>query len=484
MNSYQKIYTECLELLKIFTESQDIPEDYLKAFFENVRDFCYENNYAHVFNDLDMRRRDSYIELCNRLIPVLHGNVDTLKVLETGGSSLYMNLLASFYGKYDSSDLGFPAADISTNDINATAVIRPIDSATLSLLDEEKLEQMKKQISISISRLNDLTADIMDVLNFIWLEKSSDPNKSVFIHADDVLSYRGLSKKKSSYAYSSSDVYGYRIEQREEIKNQIQLLDSTWIKYVEFISPKTGKQKFSTIAGEAKAIQISSRFGEINENGKLDPFLWQIKPSEVFLPFLIGDKKQTYFLTQKVLEYNPRSQSLEKRLARYFHWQWPIKSKFKTFEQPYKIRTLLNAANYVLDVDHFGRAKERLEKALNTLKNDLLISNWKYSEDISCLSAEEYAETIIFVYPPDEIITKYRIASLLEDSKKFTKEALKVDYISALTEYMNKNNLSLRALASEVATVSYKTIHRFISGESIAAASMKKIVSFINSKIL
>lgn len=482
MDTYLKAYTDCLNFLKILSETGEVSEDYLSTFFENIRNFCFENGYSNFLTNLDMRRFDSYIELCNKLIPILHEKIDKIKVLETAGSNLYKNLLSSFYGKFDSLDLGFPAADISTHDMHATAVIRPIESDAISKLDEQKLEQMKKQISISITKLNDLTADVMDVLNYIWLERASDPSKSVFIHADDILSYRGLARKKNHYVFSEKNEYGYRIDQREEIKNQIQLLDSTWIKYVEFISPKTGKGKFTTLAGETKAIQISSRFGEVNEKGDLDPFLWQIRPSNVFLPFLIGDKKQTYFLTQKVLEYNPRTQALEKRLARYFHWQWPIKNRFNNFEQPYKVKTLFNAANYEIDKRFLKKNKERLVKALNTLKEDRLISDWKFADDVINMSYDEYVDTIVYVFPPDEIITKYRIDLLLEDCKKYTKVVINEDYISALTQYMNKNNLRLRALAAEIGTVSYRTIHRFLSGESISAASMKKIVSFLNSK--
>jgi hypothetical protein len=104
--------------------------------------------------------------------------------------------------------------------------------------------------------------------------------------------------------------------------------------------------------------------------------------------------KQIALLSQQALRYHPITQAVEKRLTRYFSWQWRIKASNADYLQSYKIQTLLRSAGMQINRRFPLRTKERLEKCLEQLQSDKVISGWQYSQwDEDLIQGKHWVES-------------------------------------------------------------------------------------------
>lgn len=309
----------------------------------------------------------------------------------------------------------WPTANLTTESkkLQAVAHVRPDPQKVEPFLSNEELVKWPEKMAEYVMSMNDLSADVLDIITASWLEKAEHALDIAPLKADDFLELRGLKEQKSG----SGRRCGYKNRLRKEIASQIEILNSTWITVfeMEVANPTKGKKRIrkEKWRGESRAIVVSSVFGKVKDKtDSVDPYIWSIRPGDVFAKFLFGPGRQTALLSQKALHYNPKSQKWEKRLARYLAYQWKARSQGKNYLQAFSVKTLLEAVDTKLNTKHPLRTRERLEKALNTLEADSVISGWQYEKvDESIVGNKGWGDLWlnwnILIEPPQMIIEKY-----------------------------------------------------------------------------
>jgi DNA-binding XRE family transcriptional regulator len=145
----------------------------------------------------------------------------------------------------------------------------------------------------------------------------------------------------------------------------------------------------------------------------------------VFARFLIGPGRQTALLSTRALEYDPYRQKWEKRLTRYLNWQWRIRQARGNYLDPFSVSTLLDeAVREEVDAKHPVRTKDRLEKALETLQQDGIITGWQYQGDFDEAIVgrsgwwKEWLNWRIAIEPPQKVMDRYAEKILVPLTKK------------------------------------------------------------------
>ena len=105
----------------------------------------------------------------------------------------------------------------SNQALRATVQLRP---HPCEIDNEEKRLVWRERVALLLTKMNDLTADCLDLVCSAWLEKPKDILGMVTLQAQDILVQRGLVKLPQG---------GYRVEQKKEIEEQIILLNNLWL---------------------------------------------------------------------------------------------------------------------------------------------------------------------------------------------------------------------------------------------------------------
>jgi hypothetical protein len=134
--------------------------------------------------------------------------------------------------------------------------------------------------------MNDLTADCLDIICAIWLDRTKSPEGMVVIKANDFLAYRDIKKRGEG---------GYQVNQKRDIEEQIRLLSNFWINVFEMtvteeVKNKKGalkRQRIKKYSMRSRAIVLSSVVEEETSDGN-STYFWKMRSGDVFLPFLLG----------------------------------------------------------------------------------------------------------------------------------------------------------------------------------------------------
>lgn len=268
----------------------------------------------------------------------------------------------------------WPEADISGGRVNGKAIMKP---AKVSPVIKEPLllemqETMNKKV-LDLAKQGDLAADVFDIITAKWLKEAKYHESAVIITADEILEARGLKKKLGG----SGRRGGYKEEWRQQIAEQIDHLSHQWITIAEMEVVKIvkGKRKVVKWRGEGRALSMDIRLGQERLDGTLDTYAWKIRPG-IFSEHLFGPGRQTALLSNKALEYDHYRQTWEKRLARYLAYLWRIDEN--RTREGLLVKTLLDKAGEEVNKRFPGRTRDRLEKALDQLQADGVITAWQY----------------------------------------------------------------------------------------------------------
>lgn len=234
-------------------------------------------------------------------------------------------------------------------------------------------EEIKERLWEHVRGMTDLTADVLFACLAQWVQQTDDPRESVWITADKILDYRGIRPKYKEQGGKFHRA-GHRKEDREAIAQAIQQLDHLWL---DMVDVRWRGRRFRL---KSKALIISAKVEHGLLEGGWEPYAWKVWPGEWGKHFLTGPGRQVALLAQKALEYDPYREDWEKRLARYFAFQWRIRATVRNFEQPFKVKTLLAAAHK--EPDHYNprRTLDRLEGALDRLQADGVVRSWHYKD--------------------------------------------------------------------------------------------------------
>ncbi|MDD4238652.1 MAG: helix-turn-helix transcriptional regulator [Desulfotomaculaceae bacterium] len=309
----------------------------------------------------------------------------------------------------------WPTANLTTGNRKLRAIVqlRPDPVDVEPYLSNTEIIAWQEQMSKNVMAMDDLTADVVDIISALWLKQASHHEDMATVTADDFLRVRGLKPQKNGAGRRG----GYKGEWRQEIARHIAILANTWIVVAEMdvteeVEGKKGRQrKRVKWQGESKAWVVDSRFEQLTMEEK-DSYVWRVRPGDVFSKFLFGPGRQTALISQKAVEYHPINQQWEKRLTRYLTWQWRNRQGGGAYLAPFNIETLLNAVNKEVSKHNPIQTKVRLEKALDILQQDHIITGWQYesvNEEIVGTKGwwKEWLIWKIIIEPPQEIMDHY-----------------------------------------------------------------------------
>ena len=176
---------------------------------------------------------------------------------------------------------------------------------------------------------------------------------------------------------------GYKRTQKVSVLKSLEHLQNVWLNLFELKTRSTRYVVLDRRAEEPiqdRAIRVRET-GQLDWEGRLQLYSITFRPGHLFSRYLFGPGKQVALLATLALAYNPRSQKYEKRLARCLSWQSRVRASQLDYLQPYRVSTLLQAIDLQSNRRFPNRVLTRLERALDTLKNDGLISAWQYAGD-------------------------------------------------------------------------------------------------------
>lgn len=408
-------------------------------------------------------------------------------------TSLYHNFRSALATKAFRETEGerWPVADLSTakGTMKALAQLRPDPLDVEPYLDTAELELWQARMRENVMAMDDLTADVLDVISAVWLKQATHPEAMATVTADDFLRLRGLQPRPNGEGRRG----GFTEEQRRLIAKHIAILANTWISVAEMdviqeVQTKTGiRRKKTKWRGESRGVVVSGRVGQVRVDGTLDTFAWRVRPGDVFAKFLFGPGRQTALLSQKALQYHPDKQRWEKRLTRYLAYLWRIRQGSGTYMDPIKVSTLLEAVKEPVYEPKPTRTKERLEKALDTLQADHVIAGWQYVDaDESIVGtrgwAAKWLEWQVLIEPPQEILEHYATikpqpaAKALPTPKPTTDvTTLNGEFdLTKLRAYREARGLTLLQMAEETG-VSAPTLSRIERTGKASKAIVKRL---------
>jgi len=297
---------------------------------------------------------------------------------EVFSSGHYQALREALYDNRfgDADGSPWPTARLTRGGISAQAQLRPPGVDGLTTVAPDQLETWKAEMWKQREQLSDSDADALDALSAIWLYQARSEYDRAVAHVDGLLEMRGIKQRKRGEHHR----VGYTHDQRQDMMQALVHIQNLYITItLDGDAKAVARADGMTRVIQSRAFVITDRVGAIDATGTMvDIEAFVFRPGEVFARFLTGPGSQTALLSAMALRYDPYRQKWEKRLARYLSWQWRVKARANQLARPYRIATLLDAASQELNRQKPVLTRERLEKALDTLEDDGVISGWRY----------------------------------------------------------------------------------------------------------
>ena len=331
---------------------------------------------------------------------------------EVFSSGHYQALREALYDNRfgDADGSPWPTARLTRGGISAQAQLRPPGVDGLTTVAPDQLESWKAEMWKQREQLSDSDADALDALSAIWLYQAHSEDDRAVAHVDGLLEMRGIKQRKRGEHHR----VGYTQDQRQDMMQALVHIQNLYITItLDGDTKDVARSDGMTRVIQSRAFVITDRVGAIDATGTMvDIEAFVFRPGAVFARFLTGPGSQTALLSAMALRYDPYRQKWEKRLARYLSWQWRVKARANQLARPYRIATLLDAAGQELNQQKPVLTRERLEKALDTLQDDGVISGWRYDRwDESRAQGRgwwpAWSEATVLIAPPATVAEHY-----------------------------------------------------------------------------
>lgn len=307
-------------------------------------------------------------------------------------------------------------------------------------------------LETTLSSLDELTADIFDLVSYQWMTGKRDAEGFIEFHSDDALLLRHYEKGEIP------EKVKFKERDRFNIMRRVAALSSVWITLHD--GPERVKiVNASEIDSTLYNFQDFKRMFDVGSvriafdkktNKPKGIYALQIKPSTLLQPYLDGTKSSLGVLDLKVFKYSYVSQREHKRLTRYLSRQWKIRSIKGTVNQPFKIATLLSEMNFPARLNG-GQLRDRFEEVLDDLQRDEVIADWSYTEEIDESRVGKrgwiqnyWSQISVQITPPSVVLleNKKKIslpnAPLAEsaptETKPSTNEPIEAEYTEVIVE--------------------------------------------------
>ncbi len=259
------------------------------------------------------------------------------------------------------------------------------------------VETLWKQIRL----FSDLDGDVFLALLAQWMA-SSDEEGYTWISSEHILNYRGIQPRKYEDTEGQTHQYSYRREELETISKSIERIRDTHVTLQQWVKEELASgQPRRRGRPKKQALQLESYIMTIPEfiqQGELSPdtetglpIAWRYRPGKCLEPFLSGPNRQTAYLLQRALGYDPMREFWEKRLARLvtFNLRMNVQGGYITRQ----LRSIFDELSLPQNRNDPDKTRQRFEKALNHLQADKLISQWGYQEALVKLPPKKWFDT-------------------------------------------------------------------------------------------
>lgn len=238
-------------------------------------------------------------------------------------------------------------------------------------------------LETTLSSLDELTADIFDLVSYQWMTGKRDQEGFIEFHSDDALLLRHYEKGETP------EKLKFKERDRFNIMRRVAALSSVWIalhdgpERVKIVNASEIDSKLYNFQDFKRMFDVGSVRMAFDKktNKPKGIYALQIKPSTLLQPYLDGTKSSLGVLDLKVFKYSYVSQREHKRMTRYLSRQWKIRSLKGSIDQPFKIATLLKEMNFPARLNGV-QLRDRFEEVLDDLQRDEVIASWSYTEEI------------------------------------------------------------------------------------------------------
>lgn len=372
-------------------------------------------------------------------------------------------------------------------DLQKEIVVDGVKQGTAEIRTDEEIQRLpadtleKQHIWFSLlestnSALDELSADLFDLIAFSWMKQPKNDYGYIHFDSDQAL------RLKFENPYEKS--FRVREKERFDIMQRVATLSSVWIAMDNddfiVINPETediDRQNYE-FADFHPLFQIGSIEMAYDKKTKKAKGIYSvtIKPSPIIDRLLVHNEQAFAYLDYKVFQYNYYKHRQHKRLVRFLNSEW--KNSRVEEASTFKVGHLVEIMDFGKNSVHGARLRERVERVLDDLLKDEVIKCWKYTqpfEEVETTKRLWYVQVWenleIAITPPDQVIIEnQRIAEMKVNTPiiDVPHEAViepkildDLPLIEKVAYIIEERNITIK-VAAEEANVSYSTLHRYL----------------------
>lgn len=341
-------------------------------------------------------------------------------------------------------------------------------------LPADTVEKKKVWFSLmesAITSLDELSADLFDLISYLWMVSSKNSEGYIHFESDEAL--------KLKYADPYRQNFKTRERERFAIMQRVAALSSVWIAVEndDFIIVNEANLEDRTeydLTNFQPMFQIGSlEMAYDKKTGQAKGiYSLTIKPSSLLAYYLTDSTQSFGYLDYKVFQYNYYQKRPHKRLVRHLNYEWKVRND--DLLEPFTVKELAKAMD--LNPRYTGsKHREKMETVLDELMHDSVIKSWYYEtpftdEEISeqrYWYKNEWEQVKVVILPPDVVVEENRkllspqtISNEVYIETKEEKQRLELSP-TILKEIKEARNIPLSVIAEE-ANVSYSAVQRYL----------------------
>jgi hypothetical protein len=200
--------------------------------------------------------------------------------------------------------------------------------------------------------------------------------------------------------------HGYRTEQIAEVAVAIDQLELLYIEMENVLLPN----KRGSLTRNSPALVTRERWEQRELNGEPVACAVEVQLGTWAEAYREAGANQFGYLAKKAIEYNPRTRQPEKLIAKYLLFHQRNNAKNATFRR--SILTLLTIADIKRDTVRPQQTEKRLEQALDRLREDGVIGQWRHVLDSDARRARsrarDWEKAMLEIDPPAATREQYR----------------------------------------------------------------------------
>jgi len=394
------------------------------------------------------------------------------------------NSLARGEFKQDPLVSNYPLADISADQWQAHAEIRPLDYEREiggMTVPSDVLEKAMNKLADTFKRSGVEVDNTSKIVLSLW-DKKKDRDSWAYITLDDICRELGI-KERNNHG-------GFEPRKRDAIREAVEKAARISITVRDL--PSSQGIKARKMQAQDPFLLIKNRFTaqkelwDLNSNSKWDAIA--VQPGAVTKYAIEEHGKLTMLLPKPLLALDyyrfRNAQLLGGKLSQLFR----INAKHGKKYLHLKVSTLLMYADLELNAE----TRDKLETILDKLIETSTIESWQYEEGFNIDSLvkerttkrilEKYGDCLVEVRVPAEVAEHYEPIALNHSGHKKPKALPKPNGVAEELKQARKlENLSLDELAS-ITGLSKASLSRIENGGAVRGATLDKVKIWLSER--